>query len=126
MLYRMPYTPRFTSYLCKSASSTTTSWLVIALFLLPVTQSWVAGVGSALPGDAVELTEATSLTAAVDQAMISEPQEQGLAGSPRDMEYDANLPDPDGTSPVSDENTTDFVAVRSVLGAIDAREPTSD
>lgn len=74
----------------------------------------------------MELTETTSLTAAVDQAMISEPQEQGLAGSPRDMEYDANQPDPEGTSPVSDENTTDFAAVRSVLGAIDAREPTSD
>lgn len=91
-----------------------------------MTQSWVVGVGSALPGDAVEISAARSLTAAVDQAMVGEPQEQELAGSPRDMDYDANQPDPDGNSPVSDEVTTDFAAVRSVLGAIDAREPTSD
>ena len=101
-------------------------WRESALPLLPVTCSWVVGVGSALPGDAVEITETRSLTAAVDQAMVAEPPEQELAGSPRDMDYDANQPDPDGTSPVSDEVTADFAAVRSVLGAIDAREPTSD
>ncbi|KAL3132366.1 hypothetical protein ABBQ32_008942 [Trebouxia sp. C0010 RCD-2024] len=85
-----------------------------------------AGVGSAEAGDAVEVTETRSLTAAVDQAMVAEPQEQELAGSPRDMDYDANQPGPEGSSPVSDENNTDFAAVRSVLSAIDARELTSD
>ena len=74
----------------------------------------------------MEITETRSLTAAVDQAMVAEPPEQELAGSPRDMDYDANQPDPEGSSPVSDENNTDFAAVHSVLSAIDAREPTSD
>lgn len=86
-----------------------------------------AGVGSALAGDAVvELIETGSLTAAVDQAMVSEPPDQELTGSPRDMDYDAGQQDPLGGSPVSDENNTDFAAVHSVLSAIDAREPTSD
>ncbi len=86
-----------------------------------------AGVGSALAGDAVvELIETGSLTAAVDQAMVSEPPDQELTGSPRDMDYDAGQQDPSGGSPVSDENNTDFAAVHSVLSAIDAREPTSD
>ena len=86
-----------------------------------------AGVGSALAGDAVpELIETGSLTAAVDQAMGSEPPDQELTGSPRDMDYDAGQQDPLGGSPVSDENNTDFAAVHSVLSAIDAREPTSD
>ena len=85
-----------------------------------------AGVGSAQAGDAVELTETRSLTAAVDQAMVAEPQDQELAGSPRDMDYDAGQRDPGGGSPVSDEANTDFAAVHSVLSAIDAREPTSD
>jgi len=85
------------------------------------------GVGSALAGDAVvELIETGSLTAAVDQAMVSEPPDQELTGSPRDMDYDAGQQDPLGGSPVSDENNTDFAAVHSVLSAIDAREPTSD
>ncbi len=86
-----------------------------------------AGVGSALAGDAViELIETGSLTAAVDQAMVSEPPDQELTGSPRDMDYDAGQQDPLGGSPVSDENNTDFAAVHSVLSAIEAREPTSD
>ena len=86
-----------------------------------------AGVGSALAGDAVvELIETGSLTAAVDQAMVSEPADQELTGSPRDMDYDAGQQDPSGGSPVSDENNTDFAAVHSVLSAIEAREPTSD
>ena len=86
-----------------------------------------AGVGSTLAGDAViELIETGSLTAAVDQAMVSEPPDQELTGSPRDMDYDVGQQDPSGGSPVSDENNTDFAAVHSVLSAIDAREPTSD
>lgn len=85
------------------------------------------GGGSRLAGDAVvELIESGSLTAAVDQAMVSEPQDQELTGSPRDMDYDAGNQDPSGGSPVSDENNTDFAAVHSVLSAIDAREPSSD
>lgn len=87
---------------------------------------WPIGVGSAQAGDAAELTETRSLTAAVDQAMVAEPQEQELAGSPRDMDYDAGQRDPEGGSPVSDENDTDFAAVHSVLSAIDVRETTSD
>lgn len=85
------------------------------------------GGGSRLAGDAVvELIESGSLTAAVDQAMVSEPQDQELTGSPRDMDYDAGNQDSSGGSPVSDENNTDFAAVHSVLNAIDAREPSSD
>lgn len=86
----------------------------------------IAGVGSALAGDAVELTETRSLTAAVDQAMVGEPQDQELAGSPRDMDYDAGQQGAEGSSPISDENNTDFAAVHSVLSAIDARDQTSD
>ena len=83
-------------------------------------------MGSALAGDAVEdLVEGGSLTAAVDQAMVLEPQDQELTGSPRDMDYDAGNQDPSGGSPVSDENT-DFAAVHSVLTALDAHEPSSD
>lgn len=85
------------------------------------------GVGSTLAGDAViELIETGSLTAAVDQAMVFEPPDQELTGSPRDMDYDVGQQDPSGGSPVSDENNTDFAAVHSVLSAIDAHEPTSD
>ena len=58
--------------------------------------------------------------------MVAEPQDQELAGSPRDMDYDAGTRDPEGQSPVSDENNTDFAAVRSALSAIDVRESTSD
>ena len=84
------------------------------------------GVGSAQAGDAVELTETRSLTAAVDQAMVGEPPDQELAGSPRDMDYDAGQQGAEGSSPISDENNTDFAAVHSVLSAIDARDQSSD
>lgn len=101
--------------------------VLVSLFAAVVCHSsQVVGVESAQAGDAVEGTETRSLTAAVDQAMVAEPQEQELAGSPRDMDYDANQVGLEGSSPVSDENNTDFAAVRSVLSAIDARESTSD
>ena len=81
-----------------------------------------------MPGDGVvaNLVESGSLTAAVDQAMVSEPQDQEIPGSPRDMEYGAGNRDPEGQSPVSDEKDTDFAAVRSALSAIDVREGSSD
>ena len=82
-----------------------------------------AGDSAALAGDLVQPTETGSLTAAVDHAMVAEPQDQELTGSP---DFDIDNRPPEGGSPVSDENNTDFAAVHSVLSAIDLRETSSD
>ena len=83
------------------------------------------GAGAAAGGDAVELLETGSLEAAVDQAMVSEPQDQEISGSLGHGAYNRQ-PDVAGDSPQSDEALNDFSTVHAGLNAIGARETSSD
>lgn len=99
------------------------AWYDCALFGTGVL--WHAGVGSALGGDAVELLETGSLTAAVDQAMVSEPQDQEISGNLQAEGY--HRPQGvSGGSPVSDEGLADFATVQAGLSTIGLRETPSD
>lgn len=83
------------------------------------------GTGAAAGNDSVELLETGSLEAAVDQAMVSEPQDEAISASLRGSAYD-RPPDVTGDSPQSDEALNDYNTVHAGLRAIGAAETPSD
>lgn len=85
----------------------------------------VAGAGAAAGNDAVELLETGSLEAAVDQAMVSEPQDEEISVSMQGNAFD-RPPDVAGDSPQSDEALNDYNTVQAGLSAIGVRETPSD
>lgn len=83
------------------------------------------GAGAAAGGDAVELLETGSLEAAVNQAMVSEPQDEEISETLRGVAYNRQT-DVAGESPQSDKAMNDFSTVHAGLSAIGARETSSD